>query len=207
MILSETRRDVLTELINVGLGHAAGVMNAMTGLPVNLDVPKVDLLSVEEIELAFSRRFGDRVSSVCLDFEGGFAGRATLVFPDASANKLVAALHGLEWDPRGPVPALPAVADPIGDLQEIGNVLINNVLGAVANGLRQRLDFSVPVAAQQTVHDLVTEGAGNRPQQILTATTGFSVDHLQVYGLVTLLFEVGSVERLMEALDAISFGG
>jgi chemotaxis protein CheC len=207
MILSETRRDVLTELINVGLGHAAGVMNEMTGLPVKLDLPKVELLSAEEIGLAFRRRLGERVSSVCLDFEGGFAGRATLVFPAASAVKLVAALHGLEWDPRGEVPELPAGADPVGDLQEIGNVLIHSVLGAVANGLRQRLDFSVPIAAQQTVHDLVAKGVEDTPQLILAATTGFSVEHLQLDGLVTLLFQVGSVERLMEAIDAVSFGG
>ncbi len=206
MILSETRRDVLTELINVGLGRAAGVMNAMTGLRVKLDVPKVDLLSAKEIELAFTRRFGERVSSVCLDFDGGFAGRATLVFPDASAIKLVAALHGVEWDPRGEMPELPEGVDPVGDLEEIGNVLINNVLGAVANGLRQRLDYSVPVAAQQTVHDLIAPGEEGTPEQILAATTGFSVEHLQLDGLVTLLFQVGSVERLMEALDAVSFG-
>lgn len=207
MILSDTRRDVLAELINVGLGHAAGILNQMTALPVRLEVPNVELLTLAELELVFTRRFGERISSVCLDFAGGFAGKATLVFPAESAVKIVAALNGLEWDPDGPVPDLPAGADPVGDLQEVGNVLINSVMGAVANGLHQRLDFSVPVATQQTVRDLVETKSAVNEEQVLVATTGFSIEHLRVDGVITLLFQVGSVEMLMEAIDQINFGG
>jgi chemotaxis protein CheC len=207
MILSETRRDVLTELINVGLGHAAGVLYDMISRQVRLEVPQVDLLTREEIELGFTRRFGERVSSVSLDFDGGFSGKATLVLPDASVARLVAALHGLEWDPRGEVPALPEDADAVGDLQEIGNVLINSVVGTLANSFKQQLGFSVPVAAQQTVHDLISGGLDGAPERVLVATTDFAIDSLLLDGSITLLFQVGSVEKLMEALDAIRFGG
>jgi chemotaxis protein CheC len=206
MILSEARRDVLTELINVGLGHAAGVLHDMISRPVRLEVPQVDLLTRQEIELGFTRRFGERISSVSLDFSGGFSGKATLVLPDASVTKLVAALHGLEWDPRGEVPPLPEEADPVGDLQEIGNVLINSVIGALSNSFKQQLEYSVPMAVRHTVHDLVSGGLDSALDRVLVATTDFTIENLQLDGSITLLFQVGSVEKLMEALDSISFG-
>ncbi len=207
MILSEARRDVLTELINVGLGHAAGVLHTMIARPVRLEIPQVDLLTRAEIELGFTRRFGERISSVSLDFTGGFSGTATLVLPDASVNKLIAALHGLQWDPRGEPPQLPDEADRAGDLQEIGNVLINSVVGALSNSLKQQLVYSVPVAAQHTVHDLVGGELQGAPERMLVATTDFTIDSLHLDGSITLLFQVGSVEALMEALDTIGFGG
>jgi len=207
MILSEARRDVLTEMINVGLGHAAGVLHDMISRQVRLDIPQVDLLTREEIELGFTRRFGERISSVSLEFSGGFSGRATLVLSNSSVIKLIAALHGLDWDSRGDTPPLPEEADRTGDLEEIGNVLINSVIGAVSNCLKQHLVYSVPVATQHTVHDLISGELGDTPERVLVATTDFTIDSLHLDGSITLLFRVASVEALMEALDTIGYGG
>ncbi len=207
MILSETRRDVLAELINVGLGHAAGAINEMIHLPIKLGVPDVKLLLPKETELYFASRFGERVTTVGLHFEGGFDGTATLLFPADSAGKLVAALHGVSFDPAQGALSLPAEADLDDDLKEIGNILVNRVLGTVANSLGQRLTCSVPFSSDQTVHELIEDQARGATQEMLVATTEFRIEHLRVDGWVTLLFQVASVERLMAAVDEVSFGG
>ena len=200
MTLNETQRDVLGELINVGLGHAAGQLNELLGHKVRLAVPRVEVLSVEEAGDRFEEFLGRDISAVTLDFSGGMDGSATLMVPPDSSEKLVDAIaRADDMDP--------ASLDVQETIEEVGNILINSILGAVANGLHQKLDFTVPCTRETSVREIVIAGVDQEKGEILTAHTGFSIDSLDIAGSVSLIFQVGSLQNLIEALDGIDLDG
>ncbi|MCK4305575.1 MAG: chemotaxis protein CheC [Candidatus Eisenbacteria sp.] len=205
MSITAEHRDILAELINVGLGHAAGQLNDMFGLPVALEIPSVDLLLPNEVEETLREKFGARVSAVSLDFSGSLVGTASLVLPTESALRLISALDEEDMDAvnsepmpqRGP-------SEPDDTLEEVGNILINSVLGAVANGLGQHLVFSVPETVEDPMGRIaIADNSTSEDSRILFAQTGFSIKHLLVSGSITLLFQIGSVDALLEAIDNI----
>ncbi len=203
MILDETKRDILAEMINVGLGQAAGMLNEMIGLPVTLEIPSVDLLPPEEIERLFEEKFGEHIAAVSMGFHGGFDGTATMLFPPENALKIVAAMNGdLQQVAEADEVIIQDDWDPEGDLEEIGNVLMNSVMGAIANGLQRHLEFGTPKTRQETVHSLVEQSECFSDSRILIARTGFGIEYLSVAGSITRLVQVGSVDKLLAALQA-----
>ncbi len=76
MELNEEQRDVLTELISIGMGRAAGVMNRMFSSRVTLEVPTVEICDAQEI--AAARNLKGDVSLVRMRFRGDFKGASHL---------------------------------------------------------------------------------------------------------------------------------
>jgi chemotaxis protein CheC len=87
-----------------------------------------------------------------------------------------------------------------GTLTEIGNILINAVVGAIANLLDLRLRYSLPVYGEGRVMDLLaTRHTGSVPV-VLVARARFEIRESQVDGSLLLLFEMTSFEGLLRAL-------
>ena len=89
MILTDYQIDALTEMINIGVGHASGVLNTMLRSHIVLRVPVVEILSPAKLEENKQKLGKDLISAVRLGFKGPFAGNASMVFPTESAVKLV----------------------------------------------------------------------------------------------------------------------
>ena len=137
MNLTLSHIDALQELVNIGVGRAAGVLNDMLASPIQLNIPEVRLLTPEELKLELKNQFGDSLlATVQLSFSGSFSGTAELVFPTESAATLVSVLTG---EAPG-TPDLDVVK--IGALLEIGNIVLNGIMGSLSNALIEHLDYS-----------------------------------------------------------------
>jgi chemotaxis protein CheC len=189
--------DVLKELVNVGVGKAAASLNEMLESHIELEVPSITLFQFENLE-AGPDGFGDgEVSCVQLNFRGAFNGSAALVFPPLSAVKLVAALTG--EDPRAP--SLNAVM--AGTLNEVGNILINAVIGTIGNMLAKPFDFSLPDYFEGRLEDLLNPGAQTAGLTVLLIRTCFWVQDRQVEGNIFLIFEIGFFDALMTIIEEL----
>lgn len=136
MRMSASQEDAVKELVNIGIGQASGILNEMLQTHIGLRVPEVTLTSAEEYCPQAGE--GERVSALQLGFEGGFDGSATLVFPRKDAAKLVSGLTGEEYGPED-LDSLTA-----GTLCEVGNIVLNSVIGAMSNVLHQTVLYSLP---------------------------------------------------------------
>ena len=96
MTLTDLQRDALCEMVNIGVGRAASILNQMLEHPIHLQVPDVEILPVEELVQAFSTLTDVRLASVQMGFKGTFSGLALLLFPTNSASNLVTLLTGEE---------------------------------------------------------------------------------------------------------------
>jgi chemotaxis protein CheC len=195
MNLTADQIDAIQELVNIGVGRAAGVLNQMLDAPIRLQIPYIKIGSPLELQQELEASLGaERVAAVRQDFSGSFSGIAELVFPTESASILAAMLTGEEPG----TPDLDAVR--IGTLSEIGNILINSVIGSIANVLEQRLDYALPTYMEDTVENLLTSKDSVGKTTILLAQTQFSVEQLQIRGDIILIFELGSFDVLLNAI-------
>ena len=188
-ILTPKQQDALTEVINIGLGRAAGMLNDMVNARVYLRVPTVKAFRMDQL--------AQEVAAVLLGFHGAFAGTAALVFPPDSAAKLVSLLTGENLN----TPDLDAVR--VGTLNEVGNIVLNGVMGSIGNILKQRVNYSLPTYAENTIMALLLSGKLAPDTTVILAHTHFGVEDHQIEGDVVLLFEVESFGLLKEAINQI----
>lgn len=198
MILTAEQKDILTELINIGVGRASGMLNEMLQSHVDLQVPYIRVVPPRAIyqELTNLNPDTDFISSVQLRFQGSFTGTASLVFPPDSAGKLVDILTGEAFGTED----LDEIR--VGTLTEVGNIVINGVMGSIANILRERLNYSVPTYLEGTVDGLLHTNNYTDDTTILIAYTRFHVQEHKIEGNIILFFELGSFDTLLTAVNA-----
>jgi chemotaxis protein CheC len=193
MSLTSLQLDILQELINIGVGRAAGMLNQMVSTHIQLQVPVLLVLTPPELEKLYASRPDTVFSAVQLSFTGEFAGVSALIFPPESASKLVSVMLGREGAPENDEQLR------TGTLQEVGNIVLNGVMGSIANILKEPLRYSSPGFVEAGIARIVGEVSG----MILMARTQFSMrDHL-IEGEVLILFSLSSFDSLLAAIDSL----
>ncbi|HBB31412.1 MAG TPA: chemotaxis protein CheC [Cyanobacteria bacterium UBA8803] len=197
MQLTTDQSDALQELINIGVGQAAGMLNEMIEFRIHLQIPEIELLSPLELQNQLKYRLGvDPLAAVQLGFSGSFAGSAQLIFPTDSAATLVSVLTGETMES----PDLNSLK--ISTLSEVGNIVINGVMGSISNVLNQPLDYEVPTYAEEEIESLLPVEKSQDDATVLLARTRFNIEELQVQGDIVLFFDVGSFKVLLEAISS-----
>ncbi|HTL90337.1 MAG TPA: chemotaxis protein CheX [Leptolyngbya sp.] len=196
-LITEAQLDALQEFINIGVGRAAGMLNEMVDAPIQLSIPALKVFDSNSLKQELTQRFRERrFSAVRLGFSGSFTGSAELVFPTDSASALVSLLTGEDRDS----PDLDAVK--IGTLTEIGNIVINGVVGSLSNLLKQNMQYTLPTYLEDTLEYLLTVDAlPDRESVFLLAQAKFEIQQLEIMGEIILIFEMSSFEALLECID------
>ncbi|MGA2160947.1 MAG: chemotaxis protein CheX [Methanoregula sp.] len=200
MIVDDESRDAITEMINIGVGKAAGLLNDITGSHIQLRVPEIQLVPIGEIANVNKTVFGaDILSTVIQEFQGNFSGVTALVFPPDSALSLVNLLSG----DQSPATNMDAVQ--VETLKEVGNIIINAVMGSISNVLSEHFAFSLPVYYEGRLFSIAAnyiDGEGN--PWIIIARTQFLIEAMQIEGTILLVLEVGSMEQLMKSVQKMN---
>lgn len=192
MMPTPLQLDILQELINIGVGRAAGMLNQMVNTHIQLQVPVLRVLTAEQLMDMYANRKDSLFSAVQMHFSGGFSGMSALVFPPESASKLVAVI--LDKEAMTGDEALRC-----GTLQEVGNIVLNGVMGSIANMLKEPLRYTSPDFVEADLSGILGEDSG----MILVARTQFSMkDHL-IEGEVLILFSLSSFDSLLAAIDGL----
>lgn len=194
MLLTPDQIDALREFINIGVGRSAAMLNEMLQFPIKLHVPHIRIFKYSELKKELHKFSQERLSSVQLDFNGSLKGIAELVFPSTSAAKLVATLTGEEIGS----PDLDSVR--AGTLCEIGNIVLNGVMGSISNLLKKHFNYSVPKYHEENFEQLV-ESSMEENVVYLLGETHFEIEKLRIDGEIILLFELGAFEELKTAID------
>ncbi len=194
---TEDQLDTLREIVNVGIGKAAGILNGMLESHIKLEVPSIIMFDPENPGEDITEKGNSDLSSVQLDFYGPFSGSSALVLPPESVDKLVTALTGEEPGSEGFDEATS------GTLYEIGNILINAVMGSIANLLAAQIDFSPPIYKEGSFTDLIKQKDSKEDLAFLLIRANFKVQEPQISGNVFLVFELGSFAELLTEIDKL----
>lgn len=196
MCITITQLDALQELVNIGVGHAASILNEILDAPIRLQVPQIKIVSPQELSRALEDQIGETlVSAMRLPFTGSLNGTALLIFPLESAAQLMAVVMREEID----LPDLDAVKR--GILSEVGNILLNSIMGEISNALQQALRYAIPFYCEESAQNLLPGVEWKEETKILLAQTHLACELLQITGEIILVFTVHSFDVLLSSLD------
>lgn len=190
--------DKLRELINIGVGRGAAVLNTMLNSHIKLHVPFIKLLPYEDIVKEIDNIDTARLSSVSMLFRGVFSGNARLIFPSESAFNLVTACTGETPDSASDIDSIRA-----GTMSEIGNIVLNSVMGSISNLLNLSFQYSIPSYLEGKADSIFNISMAVPGSIVLLARTRFTVEQLNVEGDVVVFFELGSFGTFMNLLDSL----
>ncbi|HEY0836805.1 MAG TPA: chemotaxis protein CheC [Azospirillum sp.] len=203
MVLTEDERDVVTELMNLGVGQAAAAFSQMIGEEIHLSVPSVEVMSREAAAVALARLTCDRATGITQSFEGALAGVAALVFPEAKSLHIVRSVLGGAY----PVQEITELAQET--LLEIGNIILNACLGTIGNFLQTEVVSSLPTLTNEVNRDLFTaaeaekDGSGGvEDSVVLFLHIRFLIRSDDVSGYLMFVMDVVGVERFRQLVSA-----
>jgi len=186
--LGELELDALTELINLGVSHAALNLREMIGQQVILSVPSVSLIGRPRAIEILRKSELDKLVAVHQVFEGDINGRVLLIFPEARSLELVRAVTSNDLSLEDII-ELEHEA-----LAETGNIVLNGCLATIANLLRRSLRISLPEILRGDSQALFNLPPPPEPGDVvLFVYINFSVKARDIQGYIAMLMDLPSI--------------
>jgi chemotaxis protein CheC len=190
IVLDELEHDALTELVNIGVSRAASSLRKMVGDQVLLSVPAVEVVTRLAATTLIEQRESALLVAVRQDFEGAFAGRALLIFPEANSLELVRAVAGHALTPE----ELHEIEDEA--LSETGNIVLNGCLATMANMLKKPLKMSLPEVVRGDGQLFFQLSELNEDGVVLFLYINFAISGRDIRGYIAMLMDLPSLELL-----------
>ena len=188
--------DVLKEIGNIGAGNATTAIANMLGLRMDMSVPNVELLPVEQV----GGSLGDEeniIVGIMLGVEGDIEGSMMFLMDQGSAHKIVNQLmmrdlsYSEEFDEMD-----------ISAIREIGNIIAGAYLTALSGLTNLNIMPSVPYVAIDMAAAILSVPAiqfGMMGDNALMINTNIS-DDLGISGHFLLMPENDSYDKILRAL-------
>ncbi|OUR95825.1 hypothetical protein A9Q84_15100 [Halobacteriovorax marinus] len=195
MKIVENHLDVINELMNIGIGDAASMLNEMVNCHVTLMTPKTNVVSREVLKDSLGESLSHELSMVEMRFSGSMNGVANLLFPLESGKKLTNILSDeFEDEDYNSLKA--------GTLTEVGNIILNSVLASFSNQMNLSLEYSIPMFRdldldQYAAQELFEPEKGS---EIFLCEVNFSAEDIDIDGQVIIVFDVLSLEKMFQNL-------
>lgn len=188
-------QDMLTELATLGIGKAAEVMNTMLDSHVALSAPVLRIIEGRDFAAVIAGGRNELLSVVEMRYRGAMSGTVKLIFVCADAGKLVDRIIG---DNTLQEEGLDAIRS--GTLCEMGNILINALMGTISNELDLSLAYTIPFYREGTVEDIGSDDFFDSTPVVLLLETSFMVENLAVSGKIAIFLSLASFGQLKDLL-------
>jgi chemotaxis protein CheC len=197
MILTVDQQDAVTEIVNIAFARTAAALSEITGNRVELTVPEVSSVPIDELEAALGGFVRGDVATIHQIFGGPMSGDAFLMLDLDGAAKLV----GLLTDAAAPIRHMGASDREV--LAEVGNILLNACLGVFGDLLEVRFTFAVPrlqlASLGSMLASLMVEN--DEIRHAVLVGTRFVVRASKVTGCLVLVLGVTSLEHFVVAVE------
>ncbi len=193
--LSTQQLDVLTELINIGVGKSTTSLNTLIDQHINLNVPSVELMHYQDFQDYLKKFKDENYASVTLPFKGELIGNIKFLLSSSSAANLANSFMGEDSNDED----LDSIRS--GVLNEVGNIVTNAVMGSVSNMLGVEISYIVPYFEEGTMSKVIQKSLDKEDGVILFAQADFTIDKLEVSGSFAIFFEMNTFKNLIEKVD------
>lgn len=188
--------DVLREIGNIGAGNATTAMASMLGVRINMEVPKVELLTFQELGSAICPE-DESIVGIYLEVSEDISGSMMFLMKLNSAHYLVNRLMGRPTDYNQDFDEMDMSA-----LTEIGNIIAGSYLSALSSMTQLTIAPSVPHLAIDMAAAILSVPAiqfGLYGDNALLITTEFG-DEVMIDGYFILLPDLESYDKILQSL-------
>ncbi len=191
--------DVLKEIGNIGAGNATTAISNLLNMKVNMDVPKVEFLTFQELPTAISAE-EETVVGIYLELESDIGGSMMFLLKMESAYYLVNRLMGRPDDYTGEFNEMDLSA-----IKEIGNIISGSYLSALSGMTKMVITSSVPYLAIDMAAAILSIPAiqfGQYGDNALLIQTEFG-DDVKIQGFFILMPDVESYDKILTSLGIV----
>lgn len=199
--LDALQKDAITEIFNISMGRAADTLSRMVHEPVELTIPEISVSRRTEAASQFRRETEQIVCAVVQRFDGPFSADAVLMFPERKSLELVRLFIGEEMP-------LEQMTDMEQDaMGEIGNIILNSCVGAMANLFHAEFRGGLPRVKTGSVADILEisePGQGSGPDgddMVLILFIEFAIEKRAIDGYVAFMLDLPSAQELEARVD------
>jgi chemotaxis protein CheC len=195
--LDEFETDALAELFNVGLHRAAASLSEITGQRIAVDMPRLVICPITEIEVELTGLLGGEIATVHQMFGGAVAGDAVLLLEQDKAAALAKLMTAGEAGLGG---RLDQSAREV--LAEIGNIVLGACLSGFGDMLQTPVSFSVPRIHIESLKNILRSLRidSEEVQYAVIAATQFRLSELAVDGYLVVAVGAKSLARISQVL-------
>ncbi len=194
--LSDLHLDALSEVFNIGAGRAAASLSEIVNEEVKLSVPSVEFRKCTELNAKVLSLDQSQLGVVRQQFSGLFNADASLLFTEESALEIMRDMMGSQM-------SIEELAEFEQEAMcELGNIILNACLSAMADMLAIELESSLPSYQVCNCDDLIDNIIGTEDQMyIMILHIDLEIERRQVNGKLIFLFSSSSLNLLHTKID------
>ncbi len=199
MELDQSKRDILKEVANIGAGNAATAFSGMIGQEINMTVPQVELVDIQDLP-AITGDEEEYIACIMINFSGEISGKILLVVDMENVEKMLKLIFATE--------ELPGKEMQHSALNELGNILSGAYLKAINDFTDLDLDQSVPAMAYDMAGAVLSSSVIDYSQTedfILLLETEFIAGEEKLELFYFFIPEKDSLDFLFERLVGDNF--
>ncbi|MFP4372310.1 MAG: chemotaxis protein CheC [Halanaerobium sp.] len=199
MELDQSKRDILKEVANIGAGNAATAFSGMIGQEINMTVPQVELVDIQDLP-AITGDEEEYIACIMINFSGEISGKILLVVDMENVEKMLKLIFATD--------ELPGKEMQHSALNELGNILSGAYLKAINDFTDLDLDQSVPAMAYDMAGAVLSSSVIDYSQTedfILLLETEFIAGEEKLELFYFFIPEKDSLDFLFERLVGDNF--
>ncbi|HOO27670.1 MAG TPA: chemotaxis protein CheC [Lachnospiraceae bacterium] len=204
--------DIITELFNISVGKAAGILSEIVNRKIILDVPEIKLILKEEDAVDLDACISDKISGALMvssiSFENNLKGKANLIFPTEKMKKFIHLCMNEEVAGKDDFFSIseeemdftPIDFDVI---MEIGNIVLNCIMGEIGNFLKVNFNYSLPdvkIFDRQTFYN---DSENDGYSHVLVLHITFVIDEIEIEGAIIVDLTLSSIQILLEKIKEL----
>ena len=196
MNITEETKDMLCELMNMGIGEASIALSETLNQYITLKVPEVLILTFDEMLAFVNSHETKNYVHVIQKMHGTIKGLGVLSFPLENGKALVDTLLQNDAESEGDE----FTSWEIEAIQEVGNMVINSLGMAIADTTGIKIRYELPeIFFSENIYP-VSKVPEQEEDIFCFATTTFYVKNLDVLGCVNLVLTNKSVQVISDKL-------
>ncbi len=203
--LTSLQLDAIKEVANIGTGNAATALSKLLSCMINMEVPKVEIVSIYDL----AKHYGDpfqTVGAVFVRSSGEFGCSLIFIQKEEAAQIMTKLLLTQQFGSYLPDPIPAELNDSA--LSEVGNIVLSSFLNAINLLIGSQHQISVPGVAHDmlsSILDVVASIFGTMGEIALMVNTELKVEDsslkdVDITGNIILLPDPSALDLLLKKL-------
>jgi chemotaxis protein CheC len=186
--------EAIAPIASDGVHRGAQVLNSMLHADVQLQTPSTLVVDPAYLADRLRNAYTNRIAWVNMQYRGDLDGAVELVFGLEDASRLAAVISA-DLSPGDDSDATRTAV-----VSEVGNVVINSVVGTMSNALDLHLRFTVPEYSEGRADDILARVGRITHPRVILVETEFHVARLDIHGHMILYFSMPTLTKIQERL-------
>ncbi|MFD2999460.1 chemotaxis protein CheC [Pontibacter toksunensis] len=201
--ITELERDIIKEILNIGLARAADSFAAIAKDRVLLKVPDITLIEVKDL-LSLVSRYEDTHIIIQSDVKGEFNGATLMLFSDDHIARLSEICLSMLEVQKGELTVMQESL-----LLEISNIITGALVTQLANILKANIYGSPPKAPKSHIADSLKGILVQHPlfqPLVFTVITQFTHNSKSVELPLLLFFDTNTLLKMLDTIRTFELG-